>query len=181
MNNGISLGAVLRRSFLSLRVLPRTAAILIVAATLFLTLSQHAFANVVTWQFSNVTMGDGASVNGSFVVDTSTQSFLDWSVSIHGGNEAIFPNFTWDPSNSSSYFDFPFFTPGVGIRQVGGFMSNELFNVVTPCCGQVSIDRVFNFLSLSLFQPNSGVVDITWLNDCFNCYPFRSMSSLGQL
>ena len=94
-------------------------------------LLSHPLANVVTWQFSNVTMSDGASVNDGFVVNTATQSFLDWSVSIYGGNDAIFPSFIWNPSNSWSYFDAEQIGPW-GIRQVGGFISNAFFNVVTP-------------------------------------------------
>ncbi len=138
----------------------------------FWLLSHPALANVVTWQFSNVTMSDGASVNGGFVVNTATQSFLDWSVSIYGGNDAIFPSFTWDPSNSWSYFDAEQIGPW-GIRQVGGLVSNAFFNVVTPSGNHVLIDRVLNFLSPSLFQPNSGVVNLTWVNDCFDCSPYR--------
>ena len=146
----------------------------------FWLLSHPALANVVTWQFSNVTMSDGASVNGGFVVNTATQSFLDWSVSIYGGNDAIFPSFTWDPSNSWSYFDAEQIGPW-GIRQVGGLVSNAFFNVVTPSGNHVLIDRVLNFLSPSLFQPNSDVVNLTWVNDCFDCSPYRSMASVGQL
>jgi hypothetical protein len=95
-------------------------------AALSVAIPHPALANVVTWQFSNVTMSDGASLVGSFVVDTDTKSFVNWSVSISGGNQDIFPSFSWNPSNSLAYFDSPSSGPA-GIRQVGGFISNEIF------------------------------------------------------
>jgi hypothetical protein len=144
-------------------------------------MSTSAIASQDTWNFSNVLMGDGASVSGGFVVDTDTGSFIDWSVNITGGNENPFTAFNWDKSNSTSYFDRAFYSPAYGTRQVGGFISNEFFNVVTPSGREVYINRVLNFLSPSLFEVNSGIVNVQWLNDCFNCSPYRSMVSSGQL
>lgn len=155
------------------------------AAGLLLSISAlvsfQSHASLATWQFQNIVMSDGANVAGSFTVDTTLQAFVDWSVSIAGGNETTFPAYTWDTSNSQAHFDGAFYSSTYGWRQVGGFISNEFFNVTTPGGNQVYIDRVLNFLSPSLFSQNTGVVNIQWLNDCFDCTPWRSMISAGQL
>jgi hypothetical protein len=153
----------------------------LLTSCVFLAITSPALASQDTWNFSNVLMGDGASVSGGFVVDTDTRSFVDWTVNISGRNESPFTAFTWEKSNSISHFDAAWLSPTFGLRQVGGFMSNDFFNVTTPGGHDVYIDRVLNFLSPSLFEANSGTVDIQWLNDCFNCSPFRSMVSSGQL
>src|SRR5258706_11545085 len=74
---------------------------LLAIATLLAFLSP-ARADVVTWQLQNVGFDDGGQATGWFNVDNVTHTFLDWSISVNGGNTTVFPNALYDPHQTGA-------------------------------------------------------------------------------
>jgi hypothetical protein len=73
---------------------------LLAIVTLLASLSP-ARADVVTWQLQNIGFDDGGQATGWFSVDNVTHTFLDWSISVNGGNTSVFPNAVCDPQTST--------------------------------------------------------------------------------
>ena len=130
-------------------------------------------ANPVSWEFSNVTFSDGAIVTGNFVLDSTAPgagTISSWTINISGGNVGTFPNYSWTSSNSTSYYQ----------HGVGGFVSNQIFPPIPPNYYYPE-SRVLDFYTQQPLNSASGIANLTWLNDCYDCSPFRSMVSAGQL
>jgi hypothetical protein len=90
-------------------------------ALLILTLTglSNAFAFPVTWTLSGVTFGDGGTASGYFVYDADTNNFSEGSISVAGGNTAIFVPVTYgDPWNQltvNAQNGFYSWGPGFGV------------------------------------------------------------------
>ncbi len=126
--------------------------------------SPVAQANVLQWAFSNVVFNDSGTVTGYFTYNPAVDLFSDWKFTSAGGNVATFPPTTWLPSNSTPNT----FGPGVG---AGTYQWTD----------QLVANHQIRFkFNGSLATPGSlGLVigDPFGNSECFNCSPFRSMTS----
>jgi hypothetical protein len=127
-----------------------------------------ATAQVNTWNLVGVTFADGGTASGFITYDASTDTIVDWDVSVSGGNEATFPAFNYTSSNSSGTTSVIAGLPQPLLRVgVGGAPGDRQFRV-TPTLAldgadpSVPIDTVSN--------GGSGSVE------CFNCGPSRLIS-----
>ena len=69
-------------------------------------------AEPLTWSLDNVTFNDGGIATGSFTIDASLNSVLNWNISVSGGDQVVFPTFNYTPATAPS--------PGIFIVDGGG-------------------------------------------------------------
>jgi hypothetical protein len=126
----------------------------------------------ITWTLTNINFDDGGTATGSFTWDADTNSMIDWSMSVTGGNPLTFPAFTYNPGDSSF-----------------NLLVGTTFNFQGP------LDPVLNSSSNGYrdlrFNPNSALTDaggIIGLNqggfrsvECYNCNPFRHINEGGTV
>ena len=91
--------------------------------------SRNTLASIEHWVLSDVKLSDGGVVTGSFDFDptkvespSTQEALLNWSITVSGGNNNIFPEFSWDTANSLAYY------------QTGtiAFISNQTFPPIPP-------------------------------------------------
>jgi len=121
----------------------------------------------LTWSL-NITFKDGGTAAGSFTYDADTSTILDWLISTSGGNTATFPDFTYAPANNTTAFATTYAN-----HTVTGFFFRQ--TAVVP-------DRDLRFSPVSELTDAGGVVDIDVVTtpvgvECFDCNPFREISS----
>jgi hypothetical protein len=62
------------------------------------------FGAVTRWSLSEVTFSDGGTAEGFFDFNSAPGSLgvvENWRITVAGGNEALFPEFTYSPANST--------------------------------------------------------------------------------
>jgi hypothetical protein len=112
-----------------------------------------------TWTLKNVTLSDGGTASGSFVLRYfPTAAPVDWNISVAGGNAGAFPPVSYTTSNG---------TADVSIGS--GAVS---FHIGPPAGGRT--------LAIQSVLPESGgsmPINIGNLSlECFNCNPVRMIS-----
>ncbi len=122
-------------------------------------------ARTVTWTLDGVTFSDGASASGSFEFDHATQTAVDWNISVSGGDESIFPPFTYSPATScddTSAFGFgPSFQENSSLRQL---------RLVTA----INLPTSGGTIPLDTSEwPRQAM-------ECFDCNPYRRITA-GRL
>ena len=122
-------------------------------------------ARTVTWTLDGVTFSDGASASGSFEFDHATQTAVDWNISVSGGDESIFPPFTYSPATScddTSAFGFgPSFQENSSLRQL---------RLVTA----INLPTLGGTIPLDTSEwPRQAM-------ECFDCNPYRRITA-GRL
>lgn len=73
-----------------------------IAAAVTLMLAADANALPTAWRLRDVSFDDGGSASGTFVYDPSTDTVSTWSISVLGGRQPPFSNFTFAPDNSTA-------------------------------------------------------------------------------
>lgn len=123
----------------------------------------------LTWSLDNVTFTDGAVATGSFSYDADINSLIDWSISVSGGNETIFPAFSYTPTT----------IPDTGIFDTGLGLSFALF-VDTFAGGGTLDSRVLVLSTLAPLTDAGGIIALEtagrpeWESrECYNCNPYR--------
>ena len=56
----------------------------------------------VTWNVINGVFSDGGTLTGWFTFNADTSTFMNWDLSVAGGNTAIFPPLTYSPADSTA-------------------------------------------------------------------------------
>jgi hypothetical protein len=146
----------------------------------------------IQWNLENVTFGPcwaqytpraplvpctpGGQATGWFVFDASTQEVTSWSISASGGDETVFPPFTWasgDPQDSAGVVpgspDVVYFSGDAAPASLPwGYRPRQIrLDLATPlpdAYGTVLIDP-------------SSVIGQDLGADCFACLPFRFVVS----
>ena len=142
-------------------------------SVLFWAISSQAVP--LTWNLANVTFDDGATATGSFVFDADAFTVLDWNISVSGGDENVFPVFTYTPLTA----------PETGIFDTGttGFSIQIWIDSTAP--GGTPDSRVMILTSSAPLTNSGGTVplyvdinDPGWQSrECYNCDPYRLMVS----
>lgn len=134
---------------------------------------QTAHATPMTWSLDNVFFNDGATAGGSFTYDEATNSVSDWNISVSGGNESVFPAFTYDPTSTQS----------VGVYEADSTGLSFQFFVDPNATGGTPESRVI-VLTTEGFLTDIGatiplnITSILWQSrECYNCDPYRLVSS----
>lgn len=153
-------------------ILLHTFAILITSV-----LHVNAFGVQVTWTLDNVVFEDGGTASGYFITDfdfsNSPYFITEFEITASGGNEAIFPEFIYDPINSSAYYE-SVGTDGRNFLSLT-IVSNEPFiyynNRLIGLTPYEELTTAGGTLLLNL-------VDYWDFNvECYNCNPYRLITS----
>jgi hypothetical protein len=145
---------------------------LLVITALLLALLSPARAEVVTWQLQNVGFDDGGQATGWFNVNNITHTFIDWNISVHGGNTSIFPDAVYSPLTSTlnSGFSDPY---SYALPLWNNFYLNfEMIDISSV----YARDRQLRLAFVDL-PDVGGVVSIdptnAFASECYNCGPDR--------
>src|SRR5262245_25942220 len=87
------------------------------AATIF---ANSASAVPLTWALMSVSFVGGGSATGTFTFDAVTNTYSAFNISVSGGNEMLFPPFTYSQDTSSVFSS----SSAIGLTLV----SNEMVN-----------------------------------------------------
>ncbi|HEY4086610.1 MAG TPA: hypothetical protein VGM43_11765 [Bryobacteraceae bacterium] len=121
-------------------------------------------ADPIVWTLAGVTLSDGSSLTGSFVLDVDapvpSRGLTQYEIVVHGGN--VLPGFTYEPSNPFSSLQFYKFTGTNGqlTERLNAFRGN-------PPNGTA--------LELLYLDP------VTFLTDAGGVVPLDLANSTGQL
>jgi hypothetical protein len=140
----------------------------VAAAALALAMAAPAGATLLTETLQNAVFNDGGTATGSFTYDTSSSLITQFSISVAGGNTALFAPVTYDssiadPSVLGNRFSFVF-TDFSRYLNLGTATSLPLAGGVTPLV-----------ITGNPGQPGTGES-----YECINCVPVRAFTS-GQL
>jgi len=126
----------------------------------------------LTWNLDGVNFDDGGVATGNFVFDADTNTVLDWNISVSGGDEDLFPIFSYTPTTviavgvytAGSGQSLQFF---VDPNAPGGTADSRLLSLTTDAAltsagGSVSL--------LSQISTPDGFFESA---ECYNCNPFR--------
>ncbi len=152
-----------------------------------------AQANPMTWTLENVTFGScwswggsapdpgfpcdsGGTASGSFVFDATAQTFSAWNISVDGGDEGVFPQYTWSDvslGHSVQLIDDASYGPNV-ILSFSGDVSPEwgFVRQIRLLTADVLPDAYSTTVPL--------VFDQSYAVECYNCIPYRFLVT-GQL
>jgi hypothetical protein len=134
----------------------------------------------LTWTLDNFTFADGGVASGTFVYEASSNSILDWNISVSGGDEATFPPFTYDPTTTEAGVATNIMVcDAQGQNCQPADIALELHFIIDEfALGGTPDSRV---LALSTDVPLTDAGGTIPLNttslfksrECFNCSPFR--------
>jgi hypothetical protein len=116
----------------------------------------------------SVVFNDGGTATGSFVYNADTNQVTAWKISVAVGDTSVFPPFTYSPA-SGSFCNFP-----------NGSIDEYVFSAsVTSLCGSA---RFLRFVFAASLTDAGGQIDIdvspsTQAGECYNCNPWRQISS----
>jgi hypothetical protein len=125
-----------------------------------------AFGGLNRWSLSEVTFSDGGTAEGFFDLDGGVVE--NWRITVAGGNEALFPEFTYSPANSTvsrvlvaAWAPEPtfFFRDSASVRELR----------ITPAAPLADEGGTVD-LDLETGGGGSGGVE------CFNCGPARTIT-----
>lgn len=127
----------------------------------------------LTWSLDNVAFTDGGIATGSFTFDADTNSLIDWNISVSGGDETIFPAFSYTPAT----------IPDTGIFDTGLGLSLQLF-VDSNALGGTPESRALVLSTLAALTDAGGIVALEALGrpewesrECYNCNPYRLVAT----
>jgi len=128
-------------------------------------LSTSSPAAAVLWTVSGATFEDGGILGGSFSYDADLSKILSFSLTVSGGDTAIFSPVTYTNSISNdSYFN-----------NQENFFNFKLDDIH---------DRQLR-ISVSLPLTNAGgIIDLqanNFAGECFNCNPVRLFAKFGSI
>jgi hypothetical protein len=126
----------------------------------------------LTWNLDGVTFDDGGNITGSFVFDADSNSVIDWNMSVSGGDDSVFPAFSYTPETITS----------VGVF-VSGTVQRLIFFVDNSAQGGEPDSRLLSLTTDALLTNAGGSVTLlTQIStpqglfesvECYNCNPFR--------
>lgn len=162
----------------------------VILSIVFVSMSVQAEAVPILWHFDNANFSDGGSMVGSFVYDAdadfSYNPISDFSITVSGGDVAVFPSITYDASSAtSSVFRIPPFLqfPPIGIEGLIQFQQTiASANPDTPGLRQ----RDIQFLTNTPLSNAGGTVTIKTTGfyvgaECYACAPFRLLTDGSSL
>jgi len=127
-------------------------------------------AESLTWSLDNVTFNDGGIATGSFTIDASLNSVLNWNISVSGGDQVVFPTFNYTPATAPS--------PGIFIVDGGGVILEFGIDINAPV-GTPESRRLILTTDGPLTDAGGTVQLITdplgESRECYNCSPQRSV------
>ena len=159
----------------------RTLPSLVAASLLLLVASATpAMAAPIVWSLTDVRFGDcyvgggtcasGGTATGFFVFDHATHTISDWSISVQGGDQAVFPSFIY--SSSIGY---------ARAEAVGQWYEFLLFSDEKP--QDFRIARQIRLAFVSELPASGGYVaidpDNPYAAECYDCSPYRLFESGG--
>lgn len=144
----------------------------------------QARAAVLRWTLNDVVFSDGGQASGYFDIDATLMSMpscedcvsrsgmLDWNITVSGGEEYNFPNFSFTPNSSWDEVESakPPRFPGTII------IFHEKRDNDTP-------ERIISFYLASPLTNEGGEIPLIQIDsgvgsgECFNCNPYRKIVS----
>lgn len=145
---------------------------------------QQVTAVPITWNIEGGTFSDGGTLNGSFTYDYDDTnlvgSITDWSITVTGGDTAIFSEFTYDTSNSTAKRFLSIAASSAGLEAMLWFESD----LANPF-GRTRELRITPLLALDGSLTTVGLTPASLLptdivssgaEECYQCSPFRSVT-----
>jgi len=138
----------------------------------------NALGVQVTWNLDDIVFDDGGRASGYFIFDTeypigSELAITDWEITVSGGDETLFPEFTYDPSNSVS-----------GYGQWGSddvvYYMLQFAKTDDP---SIYNDRLLSLRPSEVLISTNGTIPLNlddgyiWNYECYNCNPYRLITS----
>jgi hypothetical protein len=130
----------------------------------------------ITWVLEDVSFDDGGIAIGSFVFDADSNTVLDWDIIVSGGDEGVFPVFSYTPATVME----------VGVFTAGSGQSLQFF-VDPNAPGNTPESRLLGLTTdASLTNSGGSVSLLTQVStpqgifesvECYNCTPFRLIVS----
>jgi hypothetical protein len=160
--------------------------IVLLACFVVLSAAPRAGAMPIRWSLVDVTLGEcwaqyqpqaplvpcapGGQATGSFVFDAATATVSEWSIAVSGGDETVFPPFTWD---STDVLDSAGVVPPTVVYFSGDTAPAGLPWGSRPrqirLVFQTPLPDAYGMVPI---QPG-GVIGVDLGADCFACLPFR--------
>jgi len=150
--------------------------IMVVVVLMPLLVCLQAQAMPLRWTLNNVNFDDGGQVTGWFILDADLLTPAncnascngapsDWRLSVSGGNDTVFPPFTYDPPDIGWVFLPEYGFPGNSFQfEVLATSRLVAFHTAVPLTnGGGTVD----------LAPYFGVIG----NECYNCTPYRIIVS----
>lgn len=123
----------------------------------------QAHATPISWSFQDALFDDGGAINGSILYDSDTSSFLDWDISVTGGDLLTFPEFTYNNLTSSSSVILS--GDPEGIFLFSDLIPNRQLRITAT-------ELLDGSLASVALAPGGGFGTLGG-EECFNCSPFR--------
>jgi hypothetical protein len=136
----------------------------VVASTLLFILPRPVFGDSLTWSLQDVGFTDGGTLTGSFEYQSGLG--YDWSITANGGNQAVFPDFTYNPADSTL----------ISFQPTQLILSSDVPLGFAP--DGTPEDRILVLVLQSSSSPNGDeIIPLSSVNgdsrECFGCNPFR--------
>lgn len=138
---------------------------------------QQAAAIPITWNIVGGTFNDGGTFSGVLTYDYDNVNFegsiTDWSITVSGGNQTDFPEFTYDTSNSSAWRYLSIAAESAGNEPTFWFRDPDTFSryrelFITPVS---ALDGSQSIVALTLGDGVAGAAPVA--TECYYCNPWR--------
>ncbi len=132
--------------------------------------TDYPTATSLTWSLENVTFNDGGIATGTFTFESACNSVLDWNISVSGGDEVVFPAFTYTPTTAPDSEVF-IVDPGLSLQ----------FCIDSDAPGGTPESRALVLTTEGPLTDSGGTVpleitDPLWESrECYNCNPWREV------
>lgn len=129
-------------------------------------------SNSLTWSLENVVFNDGGVATGTFIFDASSKSVLNWSISVSGGDEGVFPVFIYNPTTA----------PEAAVFDADSGLSIQFF-IDGSAPGGTPESRTLVLTTEEPLTDEGGTVllrttGISWNSrECYNCNPWRPVTT----
>lgn len=127
-------------------------------------------SNSLTWSLENVVFNDGGVAIGTFIFDASSNTVLNWDISVSGGNESVFPVFTYNPITA----------PEVAVFDADSGLSIQIL-IDGSALGGTPESRTLVLTTEVPLTDEGGTVSLIttgflWNSrECYNCNPWRAV------
>jgi hypothetical protein len=133
----------------------------------------------LTWTLDNVTFDDGGIATGTFDYDASSNSIVDFNITVSGGDEAAFPPFTYDPTTTklAEYLDVTNCDSGGNCRRVVSVSFK-----IDPSISSTNL-RLLALVTTVPLTDAGGTIPLNTTThvpnfpsvECYNCNPYREV------
>jgi hypothetical protein len=137
-------------------------------------------AAIVNWQLDDVAFADGGQASGFFSVNTVTHTFINWDISVAGGDTSTFPAVVYNPFtsvlNPSALQPYSYSLP-----LWPGFYLDFAMAETDPTYHRdrqlrLAFDDLPDLGGTIAVDPNNA-----FAGECYNCAPVRLFTSGGTI